>query len=64
MIEYAKQSSTCVVLHGFHFEFPSKVTSFQWVQHYPYEWKERNALGASVAPHMAYALVKYRIVPM
>ena len=64
MIEYAKQSSTCTVLQGFHLDHPNKITCFEWIQQFPYEWKERDTLGAPIAPHMAYALLLYRIVPV
>ena len=61
MVEYAKQSSNCTVLQGFHLD-PHKETYFEWIQQCPYEWKERDALRNSVVPYMAYTLVMYRIV--
>jgi hypothetical protein len=64
MVEYAKGSSTCAVLKGFHLDPHNKDDCFEWIQQFPYEWKERDALGASVAPYMAYVLVMYRIVPI
>jgi hypothetical protein len=63
MVEYAKQSATCTVLDGFHLNPHNEGTCFAWVQQCPYEWKERDSLGASVAPYMAYSLVWSRIVP-
>lgn len=64
MVEYAKQSTTCAVLQGFHLDPHKMDTRFEWVQQYPYEWRERDALGAPVAPYMAYELFMYCIVPI
>ena len=35
MVEYAKQSSTCTVVEGFHLNPHDKATCFQWIQSFP-----------------------------
>lgn len=62
MVEYSKQSPTCTVVNGFLLDPNNTDTCFEWIQQHPYEWRERDTVGASVAPYMAYALVLYRIV--
>ena len=63
MVEYARQSSTCAVVEGFHLDPHDKATCFEWIQRYPFDGRRRGNYGYSVDSSISYDMFTYRIVP-